>query len=113
MKRVKENEMNAVTQIIELSELPASAALGDSIVAGNLDVVQNVKARLTVMVGETTVSIGELLAMKVEQVFKLDSLADEPVDIYLEGRVVARGQLVAVDDNFGVRITELPRVGAA
>jgi flagellar motor switch protein FliN len=112
MKRENEIEM-AAPQIIELSELPAPQSLGDSILGANLDAVHSVKARLSVMVGEVTVSIGELLAAKADQVLTLDRLADEPVDILLEGQVVARGVLVAVDDNFGVQITELPRAGQA
>jgi flagellar motor switch protein FliN/FliY len=51
--------------------------------------------------------------MKDAHVLKLDAALDAPVDVLLEGNVVARGQLVAVDDNFGVRITELPKAGAA
>jgi flagellar motor switch protein FliN/FliY len=68
-----------------------------------------VKVRLRVSVGQATLSIGELLALKEGGVLKLDAALDLPVEILLDDKVVARGQLVAVDDNFGVRITEPPR----
>jgi flagellar motor switch protein FliN/FliY len=98
-------------QIIELPELQASQGNGESILNGNLDVIQNVKVNLSVRIGDTTISVGELMHMKEDHVLKLDSLIDTPIDVLLEGKVVARGQLVAVDDNFGVRITELPKAG--
>lgn len=47
-----------------------------------------------------SIAIAELNSMKVDHLIKLQSLADAPVDIFLEGKVVARGQLVAVEDNF-------------
>jgi flagellar motor switch protein FliN/FliY len=96
-------------QVIELPELHASGEEGPSILSGNLDVIQNVKVKLQIRVGETVVSVGDLMHMKEDHLLKLDTSIDAPVDVLLEGNVVARGQLVAVDDNFGVRITELPK----
>ncbi|MNY65664.1 flagellar motor switch protein [compost metagenome] len=52
--------------------------------------------------------MGELLSAKEHQVLKLDRGIEQPVDLTIEGKVVARGQLVAVDGHFAVRITELP-----
>jgi len=70
--------------------------------------LHQVKARLQVCVGETTVSIGELLALKEHQTLTLDRTIETPVDLVLEGKVIARGQLVAVEQHFAVRLTELP-----
>jgi flagellar motor switch protein FliN/FliY len=70
--------------------------------------LQHVEVRLQVSVGEVAVTIGELLAAREHQVFVLDREVDQPVDIVLAGRVIARGQLVAVDDRFAIRITQLP-----
>jgi flagellar motor switch protein FliN/FliY len=53
-------------------------------------------------------TLGELLAARRNEVLVLDRGVEQPVDLLLEGRVVARGQLVAVDGAFAVRITELP-----
>lgn len=68
----------------------------------------DVKARLQVCVGEAVLSVGELTGAKLGQVIELDREVDGVVDLLLEGRVVARGQLVAVGDCFGIRLTELP-----
>lgn len=71
--------------------------------------LHQVKATVTVTVGSASVTVGELLAAKQAQVLKLDRAVDDVVDLVLEGQVVARGQLVAVGEHFGIRITELPR----
>ncbi|MCE3261337.1 MAG: putative flagellar motor switch protein [Pseudoduganella sp.] len=109
MQNKRKEAEQASPQIIELSALPAAATLGESIVRGNLELVQSVRTKLTVVVGEASLTIGELMALRAEQVLRLDSLVDAPLDILLDGLVVARGQLVAVDDHFGVRITDLPQ----
>lgn len=83
--------------------LPPSAAL-DNLPRALL----HVKVALTVSVGSVEITLGELLEAKQQQVIRLDRTIDQPVDVLLDGRVVARGTLVAVDDQFGVRITELP-----
>lgn len=67
-----------------------------------------IKAKLEVRVGEISLTVGELMAAREHEVFPLKRRIDEPVDLLLEGRVVARGELVAMDDMFAVRITELP-----
>lgn len=71
--------------------------------------LHHVKAQVTVTVGSASLTVGELLAAKDSQVITLDREVDGVVDLMLEGQVVARGQLVAVGDYFGIRITELPR----
>jgi flagellar motor switch protein FliN/FliY len=67
-----------------------------------------VKVQLQVRVGTVSMTLGELMAARENAVLSLDRAVDQPVDLVLEGRTVARGQLVAVDDCFAVRITELP-----
>ena len=99
-------------QVISLSDLHGDPAhRGPTPAATVLDDVNplhSVRARLQVRVGEVELSVGELLAAKEHQVLVLDRSLDQPVDLLLEGKVVARGQLVAVDGCFAVRITELP-----
>lgn len=100
-------------QLIELPELPTADLPGaEFLFNGNLNVIQNVKIKLTVRVGETVTRVGDLLRMKEDHVLKLDTPVDTPVEVLLDGHVVARGHLVAVDDNFGVRISELPKADA-
>ncbi|QHI99158.1 flagellar motor switch protein [Xylophilus rhododendri] len=71
--------------------------------------LHGVRTQLTVQLGTVAISIGELITAREQQVLRMDQPIEEPVDVLLEGQLVARGVLVAVDDCFGVRITELPR----
>ncbi len=97
-------------QVISLGELHGEAAHrgASEPVVDNDNPLHAVRARLQVCVGSAELSVGELLAAREHQVLVLDRAVDQPVDLLLEGKVVARGQLVAVDGCFAVRITELP-----
>ena len=70
--------------------------------------LHQIRTRLQVCIGDIHLTVGELMAAREHQVLVLDRQLAQPVDVMLEGRVVARGELVAVDDQFAVRITELP-----
>lgn len=92
---------------VVLEELQPSSG-----VAGRLlereSALHAVKVQLQVNLGAVSMTVAELLAAREHQVLQLDRRLDQPVDLVLEGRVVARGELVAVDDRFGFRVTELP-----
>jgi flagellar motor switch protein FliN len=101
-------------QIISLGEMHApsnahAAAASMPIGEPEANPLHHVKATLTVCVGSAVLTVGELLNARKEQVIRLDSAISEPVDLLIEGKVVARGQLVAIDDHFAVRITQLPQ----
>jgi flagellar motor switch protein FliN len=70
--------------------------------------LHQIKTQLQVCIGDIRLTVGELMAAREHQVLVLDRQLTQPVDVMLEGRIVARGELVAVDDQFAVRITELP-----
>lgn len=108
----------ATAHVIELPEL--GGPRGDDVIEGVAGTgapiatlgaespLRYVKARLTVCVGTAEITVGELLGATEQHVLRLDRAVDQPVEVLLEGHVVARGILVAVDDRFAVRITELP-----
>ncbi|WP_258398441.1 FliM/FliN family flagellar motor switch protein [Herbaspirillum rubrisubalbicans] len=98
-------------QLLNLSALdtPSRGEGGSALKPGGAtNPLHNIRTRLTVCIGSAEISVGELMNARVQQVLRLDQSIEQSVDILLEGQVVARGQLVAVDDYFGVRITELP-----
>ncbi len=101
------NDIEPSTQLIELAELPATTPGGPALMAGNLQLLQGVKVGLTVKVGEIHTTLGELMALQQQSIMKIDRPVEAPVDVLLDGKVVARGQLVVVDDNFGVCVTEI------
>ena len=64
---------------------------------------------MTVELGRTRKLIREILGMGEGTIIELDKLAGEPVDILVNDRLVARGEVVVVDENFGVRVVEVVR----
>jgi len=74
---------------------------------GNLDIIKNVKVKLEVRVGEAELTVDELLKLGEGSIVQLKRPVTAPVDLLIDGRVVARGQLVAAEDNFGIQVTEL------
>src|SRR5687768_4794090 len=91
----------------QLQELHADPAPARAVADGSLDLVQDVKVRLTMSVGGTQVSIGELYALQEGALLKLDKETSEPVDVFLDARLVARGELMVAGEHFAVRITEI------
>jgi flagellar motor switch protein FliN/FliY len=102
---------SATAQVISLSELQGEALQSEhppAHILENANPLHSVRTRLQVCVGQVEVSLGELLGAREHQVLVLDHAVEQAVDLLLEGKTVARGQLMAVDGNFALRITELP-----
>lgn len=76
----------------------------------DLSRLQSVTVELTVEVGRTKMHLGEALSLGPGSVITLDRLADSPVDLLCNGRLIARGEVVVIDEEFGLRITQV--VGA-
>jgi flagellar motor switch protein FliN/FliY len=74
---------------------------------GNIALLMDVPLKLTVELGRTTKMVKEILALAPGSVVELDKLAGEPVDILVNERLIAKGEVVVIDENFGVRITEI------
>lgn len=81
--------------------LPAAAIPGD------LERLTDVLVELTVEVGRTRMTLGEALSLGPGSVVTVDRLADKPVDLLCNGRPIARGEVVVIDEEFGLRITEV------
>jgi len=72
-----------------------------------LDLILDVTMRVSVELGRALLTVQEILALGPGSVLELDKLAGEPVDILVNDRPIARGEVVMVDENFGVRVTEI------
>jgi flagellar motor switch protein FliN len=94
-------------QPLDLEEAGGAASAGP-VLMQEAHPLHSVKVQLQVCIGTTAMTIGELLAAREREVLCLERMVEEPVDLVLDGRVVARGELMAVDGAFAVRITELP-----
>src|SRR5437868_8739543 len=72
-----------------------------------IELLMDVALEVSVELGRSHMSIGEILALRTGSVIELDKLAGEPVEVSVNGTLIARGEVVVVDEKFGVRITEV------
>lgn len=109
---MNESETPTRPAMVRVVQLPEVSTGADDAAATPLKLathpLHQVKTQVQACVGVATLTVGELLSAAENQVLMLNRRLDEPIDLLVEGRVVARGQLVAVDDCFAIRITEAP-----
>ena len=91
---------------IQLAPLHGSTAAAPAS-AADLQRLNDVGLELTVEVGRTRMTLGQALALGPGSVITLDRLADQPVDLLVNGMPVARGEVVVIDDVFGLRVTQI------
>ena len=73
----------------------------------NLDLVLDIPVNVTLRVGTTDISIRDLVSLVEGSVIALDTSAGEPMDVLVNGTLIAHGEIVVVDDRFGVRLTDV------
>ncbi|MBI5783982.1 MAG: flagellar motor switch protein FliN [Rhodocyclales bacterium] len=71
------------------------------------DMIMDIPVRLTVELGRTKISIRNLLQLAHGSVVELDGLAGEPMDVLINGTLIAQGEVVVVNDKFGIRLTDI------
>ncbi len=84
---------------------PAAAVAGEKV--DSIELLKDVNLELTVELGRTRMNIGEIMELGQGSVVELDKMAGEPVDIRVNGVLLASGEVIVLDDVFGVRITRL------
>ncbi|MFA6849737.1 MAG: flagellar motor switch phosphatase FliY [Selenomonadaceae bacterium] len=99
--RVDSNVPVQPAQFMPLSAEPV--AVNDA----NIGLILDVPLRVTVELGHTKKSIKDILELSNGSIVELDKLAGEPVDILVNGKLLAKGEVVVIDENFGVRITDI------
>ena len=97
---------------IELTPLLQPETPGGPALSAPLPFLGAVKVTIDVRAGRLESTVAELLALSEGEVLTLDRAVDQPLDVLLDGHVVARGTLVAVGDQFGLRVTETPSMSA-
>ena len=97
--------MQAERQDRIYEELDGAAPRADG--GADLGRLQNVPVELAVELGRTRMTIGDALALGIGSVVTVGRLAGDPVDLLVNGRVIARGEVVAIEEELGLRITEI------
>lgn len=111
-----ENEENSATEFEAppLPEMSGSASEKSDNISGNndqlsLEPVHNVVVKIQAVLGKTKVNVGELMRMRSGDVIDLDRKAGEPIDVWVNNRLIARGEVVLTDGLLGVALTEMVR----
>ena len=92
---------------VQQLQYPNLTAGVNSAEQGNISLIMDVYMEMTVELGRTKKSIKEILGMGEGTIIELDKLAGEPVDILVNHKPIAKGEVVVIDENFGVRVTEI------
>ncbi len=88
----------------EFDELQNEAADGEGV---NLDMILDIPVTISMEIGRTQISIRNLLKLNQGSVVELDRLAGEPLDVMVNGTLIAHGEVVVVNEKFGIRLTDV------
>ncbi|MFI8739464.1 flagellar motor switch protein FliN [Stutzerimonas zhaodongensis] len=91
----------------EFGSSPKSAAVPAGLEGPNLDVILDIPVSISMEVGSTEISIRNLLQLNQGSVVELDRLAGEPLDVLVNGTLIAHGEVVVVNEKFGIRLTDV------
>lgn len=113
---MEDDDQNSTTEF-ELPPLPEMSVQptedSDNISANDaklsLEPVHNVLVKIQAVLGKTKVNVGELMRMRSGDVIDLDRRAGEPIDVWVNNRLIARGEVVLTDGLLGVALTEMVR----
>lgn len=86
-------------------QLPSSTGL--DIEPGDIDRILDVPVQLTAELGRTRITIKSLLQLSQGSIVELDGMAGEPMDVLINGYLIAQGEVVVVNDKFGIRLTDI------
>jgi flagellar motor switch protein FliN len=107
MQRKEKIMSDVVVAPIQLEEVSYETAVGDPLIKRNLAMLGHVNVRLDVVLGAAELNVERLFALSRGDTIALDSSLDAPVTLQLDGKSIARGQLIAAGDCFGLKITEI------
>ncbi|PHJ13270.1 chemotaxis protein CheC, partial [Fervidobacterium sp. SC_NGM5_G05] len=93
-------------QFEDFGKVP-SAQEQTQVIDERLQLLFDIPLNVSVELGRTKLSLKEIMELGVGSLIELDKLTGEPVDIYVNNKLIARGEVVVIDENFGVRITEI------
>jgi flagellar motor switch protein FliN/FliY len=108
-----ENPLKAIdpNDLQEIGNLADGVQAGDDALnklkVQNLDFILDIPLKVTVELGRTSVVIKDLLQLGQGSVLELDKLAGEPLEILVNGKLVAKGEVVVVNEKFGIRLTDI------
>lgn len=97
----------AINLFQDFAGTPMDMSAGGDAAAQNLDMILDIPVNMTVELGRTKIAIRNLLQLAQGSVVELDGLAGEPMDVLVNGCLIAQGEVVVVNDKFGIRLTDI------
>ncbi|MBM4064104.1 MAG: flagellar motor switch protein FliN [Planctomycetes bacterium] len=114
MEQIKENVLSEIAetqsqiqsvQFSQLTSMGADGTKGEG--RRNLDLILDISVPVSVELGHTNMLIKDILALSQGSIVELDKVAGTPVDLFVRGKLLAQGEVVVVEENFGVKITNI------
>jgi flagellar motor switch protein FliN/FliY len=99
--------MSEPIELEQLHSAPAGESTGTTTAVGDLRRLRAVPVDLSVEMGRARMTVGETLALRPGSIITLNRMAGEPVDLLVNGTSIARGEVVVIDEQFGLRVTEV------
>ena len=107
-RKMEKIDEKAVKKLTELSdEIQAGDKALNKMKVQNLDFILDIPLKVAVELGRSKVVIRDLLQIAQGSVIELDKLAGEPLEVYVNGKMIARGEVVTVGEKFGIRLTDI------
>ncbi len=92
---------------VELNDLSTDNLSKKSVLEKDYSLIKDVEVSLTALIGEAEISVNELFSLKKGSVVSLHTKLNETASLYLKEKLVAKGNIVAVEDSYGIEITEI------
>lgn len=102
---INQDQKNAIGQLADQIKTGDDAL--NKLKVQNLDFILDIPLKVSVELGRTQVVIKDLLQLGQGSVLELDKLAGEPLEVLVNGKLVARGEVVVVNEKFGIRLTDI------
>ncbi len=100
----KQSVINEQFQFTELASDDVGQSLNEKM---NLDLLLDIPLEIVVELGRTKKKISEVLELTSGSIVELDKMAGEPVDVYVNNKLIAKGEVIVIEEHFGVRIKEI------
>lgn len=105
MSEAEQNVENPVpAESVGDEEILEAASIDNN---GNLDVILNIPVQVSLELGRAKMNLRDLLQLGQGSVVELERMIDEPLDVLVNGTLIARGEVVVVDNKFGIRLTDI------
>lgn len=104
MTKLTNENLETTAKPMQFGQLQNESKEGEPV---KIDLLRDVPLTVTAELGRARMMVKDILKLGVGSVVELQKLTGEPVDILVNGKIIARGEVVAIDENFGVRVTEV------